>query len=410
MPSIQVIAEKCPGCGLCAKVCPQTAIHLEGRKVIIDLDKCNLCGTCEAACKKYKAILIIRPEGVLEKADLGSYRGVWVFAEQQHGKVLPVVYELLGKAEALAAALGTEVAAVLFGDGLEEATQDLIRRGADRVYVVEHEALSRFHDEPYTAVFVELIKKHKPEVVLCGATFIGRSLAPRVATKLMTGLTADCTGLDIDPERKILLQTRPALGGNILATIISPNFRPQMATIRHKVFPERQAEPAHKGTVIREIFDLSLLVSRTKILDIVEEIRSTVNLSEADVIVSGGRGVGGAEHFKVLEDLAKVLGGAVGASRAAVDAGWLPYSHQIGQTGRTVAPKIYFACGISGQVQHTVGMQSSKTIVAINKDPAAPIFKLATYGIVGDLLEVVPALTRKFRESLHPQQVVPPAP
>jgi electron transfer flavoprotein alpha subunit len=397
---IKVIAEKCPGCGLCAKVCPQQAIRMEGRKVIIDLDKCTLCAACEQACKKYKAILIVRPEATAEKADLGSYKGVWVFAEQKNGQVQPVVYELLGKARGLAASLGTDVSAVLIGDGLSEATQELIWRGADKVYVVEKQPLGKFQDEPYTNVVVELIKKYKPEIVLCGATLIGRSLIPRVATTLMTGLTADCTGLEIDPERKILLQTRPALGGNIMATIISPNYRPQMATVRHKVFSEQQPDKTRTGVVVREELDGPLLASRTKILEVVDEITSTVNLSEADIIIAGGRGVGSAENFKVLEDLAKTLGGAVGASRAAVDAGWVPYSHQVGQTGRTVAPKLYIACGISGQVQHTIGMQSSKIIVAIDKNPDAPIFKIATYGIVGDLFQVVPALTRRFKEVL----------
>jgi electron transfer flavoprotein alpha subunit len=207
--------------------------------------------------------------------------------------------------------------------------------------------------------------------------------------------------LDIEPEKKILLQTRPAFGGNIMATIISQNYRPQMATVRHKVMQPMPPDKRRKGKVIRENFDASLYASRAKLLDIVEEIESLVNLAEADIIVSGGRGMGGPENFKILEELAHVLGAAVGASRAAVDAGWMPYSHQVGQTGRTVAPKIYFACGISGQIQHLVGMQSAKIIVAINKDPDAPIFKVATYGIVADLFQIIPALTKRFKETLR---------
>ena len=236
---------------------------------------------------------------------------------------------------------------------------------------------------------------------MCGATNIGRSLISRVAINIKAGLTADCTGLDIEPDKKILLQTRPAFGGNIMATIISPNYRPQMATVRHKVFTPMTADRKRKGKIIKESFDPSFYVSRTKLIDIIEEVESTVNLSEADIIVSGGRGMGGPEKFKLLEEFAHVLGEAVGSSRAAVDAGWMPYSHQVGQTGRTVAPKIYFACGISGQIQHLVGMQSSKIIVAINKDPDAPIFKVATYGIVGDLFQVVPALTQSFKQALR---------
>ena len=284
---------------------------------------------------------------------------------------------------------------------MDDQLDELIFCGADNIYLVEAPELANFQDEPYTNVLTELIKKYKPEIFLCGATNIGRSLISRVAINIKAGLTADCTGLDIDPDKKILLQTRPAFGGNIMATIISPDYRPQMATVRHKVFAPLSPDKKRKGKIIRESFDSSLYFSRTKLLDIVEEIESLVNLAEADIIVSGGRGMGGPESFKILEELAHVLGAAVGASRAAVDSGWMPYSHQVGQTGRTVAPKIYFACGISGQIQHLVGMQSSKIIIAINKDPDAPIFKVATYGIVGDLFQVVPLLTKKFKEALR---------
>ncbi len=397
---IQIILEKCTGCALCVKACPFDAIRMVDKKAVIDLNKCTLCSACVPACK-LKAILIEKPqEAVIPQANLEDYKGVWVFAEQKKGKVQPVVYELLGKARELAASLGADVSAVLLGEHLEEEVQELIWRGADKVYVVERRELANFQDEPYTNILVELLKKYKPEIVLCGATSIGRSLISRVAVNLRVGLTADCTGLDIDPERKILLQTRPAFGGNIMATIISPNYRPQMATVRHKVFPETVSDMKHKGKIIRENFDGPTLASRAKLMDIIEEIESTVNLAEADIIVSGGRGMAGPENFKILEELAKALGAAVGASRAAVDSGWMPYSHQVGQTGRTVSPKIYIACGISGQIQHLVGMQSSRIIVAINKDQDAPIFKVATYGIVGDLFEIIPALTKKFKDVL----------
>jgi electron transfer flavoprotein alpha subunit len=395
---IQIIIEKCTGCSLCLKACPFDAIRIMDKKALIDLNKCNLCGACVPSCK-FKAIFIEKEEAA-PKEDINDYKGVWVFAEQKKGKVQPVVFELLGKARQLAQDLRTEVSALLLGERLEEEIQELIWRGADCVYVIENHALANYQDEPYTNVIVGLIKKYKPEIVLCGATSIGRSLISRVAIKIKTGLTADCTGLDIEAQRKILLQTRPAFGGNIMATIVSANYRPQMATVRHKVFPESASDMKRKGRIIRENFDGQLLASRTRLVDIVEEIESTVNLAEADIIVSGGRGLAAPENFKLVQDLAAVLGGAVGASRAAVDAGWMPYSHQVGQTGRTVSPKIYIACGISGQIQHLVGMQSAKIIVAINKDPDAPIFKVATYGAIGDLFSILPALTRKFKEVL----------
>lgn len=410
---IQIILEKCTGCSLCLKVCPFDAIRImdksgdsglasssqSHKKAVIDLDKCNLCGGCIPACK-FKAILLEKEEKACILPQIKDYRGVWVFLEQKNSKIQSVAYELLGKAQELAHRLDTKVSGILIGDNLDDQLDELIWHGADNIYLVQAPELANFQDEPYTNILVKLIQKYKPEILLCGATAIGRSLVSRVAITIKAGLTADCTGLEIDPEKKILLQTRPAFGGNIMATIISPNYRPQMATVRHKVMQPMAADKRRKGKVIRESFDSSLYVSRTRLLDIVEEIESLVNLAEADVIVSGGRGMGGSDNFKILQELAHVLGAAVGASRAAVDSGWMPYSYQVGQTGRTVAPKIYIACGISGQIQHLVGMQSSKIIVAINKDPDAPIFKVATYGIVGDLFQILPALTKKFKEAL----------
>jgi electron transfer flavoprotein alpha subunit len=397
---IKVILEKCTGCMLCIKACPFGAISMVEKKAIIDLHKCNLCGACVPACK-FKAILIEKTQVTCAAPDIKDYQGIWVFIEQKNGKIQSVAYELLGKAQELSRKLGCSVSAVCIGNNLDDQLDELFWHGADNIYLVQAAELANFQDEPYTNILVELIKKHKPEIVLCGATAIGRSLISRVAIRVKAGLTADCTGLDIEPEKKILLQTRPAFGGNIMATIISPNYRPQMATVRHKVMQPMPPDKRRKGKVIRENFDASLYASRAKLLDIVEEIESLVNLAEADIIVSGGRGMGGPENFKILEELAHVLGAAVGASRAAVDAGWMPYSHQVGQTGRTVAPKIYFACGISGQIQHLVGMQSAKIIVAINKDPDAPIFKVATYGIVADLFQIIPALTKRFKETLR---------
>lgn len=396
---IQIIIEKCTGCALCITACPFDAIRIIDKKAVISLDKCNLCGACLTACK-LKAILLEKPQDICVLPDIKDYKGVWVFIEQKNGKIQSVSYELLGKAQELAKKLNCQVSGVLIGHNTDDQIDELVWRGADNIYLVEAPELLHFQDEPYTNILVKLVQKYKPGIFLCGATAIGRSLVSRVAVRINAGLTADCTGLDIEAEKKILLQTRPAFGGNIMATIISPNHRPQMATVRHKVMQPLEVDKRRKAKIIRESFERNVYHSRTKLLDIVEEVETLVNIAEADIIVSGGRGMGGKENFKILEELAHALGAAVGSSRAAVDSGWMPYSHQVGQTGRTVAPKIYFACGISGQIQHLVGMQSSKIIIAINKDPEAPILKVATYGIIGDLFQVVPALTKKFKEVL----------
>lgn len=396
--AIRVIAEKCVGCGACVAVCPFGAISLgEDRVARIDLSKCNLCGACVDACT-FEAIEMKRAASGAAVPD--SSRDVWVFAEQSDGAIQPVAYELLGKGRELADALGSRLCAVLLGTRVAESAQALIARGADLVYAVDHPALAYFQDEPYAAVLTDLVRRHNPNTLLCGATTVGRSLMARVAVAVRAGLTADCTGLDIDPETKLLHQTRPAFGGNIMATIITPNTRPQMATVRHKVMKEAPIIEGRKGEVVFEQIAETLLKSRAKRLEFVPERDTVVNLAEADIIVSGGRGLQKPENFALLRELADVLGGAVGASRAAVDANWIPYSHQVGQTGKTVCPKIYFACGISGQIQHLAGMSSSEIIVAINKDPDAPIFKVATYGIVGDLFKIVPLLTAQFRKLL----------
>ncbi len=398
MASIKVHLEKCTGCTLCVKACAFGAIHMADRKAVIDMAKCTLCGACVAACK-FSAIEIEKAGG--PKKDLTPYKDVWVFCEQKKGVIQSISFELLGEGRKLADKLGVKLCAVLLGHGMEETAEKLGERGADKVYLVDHPALKAYQDDPYTAVMVKLVEEFKPEVILCGASTIGRSLISRVAIKTNAGLTADCTGLDIDVKERLLLQTRPAFGGNIMATIIAPNHRPQMATVRHKVMQEAPVQPGRAAEIISKAYPEETFASRTRLLDIVEELSATVNISEADIIVAGGRGMGSKENFAQLEELAKVLGGAVGASRSAVDADWIPYSHQVGQTGKTVVPKLYIACGISGQIQHLIGMQSSKTIVAINKDPDAPIFKVATYGIVGDVNELVPALIKEFKRVLN---------
>lgn len=396
MASIRIITEKCYGCRICLKACPFNAIDMVDKKAVIQ-DSCTLCGACVSSCR-FEAIELEKDE-TEAAGDISAYRGVWVFAEQKDGEVANVVLELLGEGRKLADRLGEKLSAVLPGDGMEAAARKLVSYGADNVYMVDHPSLKRFNDESYADIFTQLIEKYKPEIVLMGATTYGRSLAPRVASRLNTGLTADCTKLEIDPERRLLLQTRPAFGGNLMATIICPDHRPQMATVRPKVMKALDPDLSRIGEIIRP--DVVIPEdTRVKVIDVVTTLCEKVSLTEADIIVSGGRGLGDPKNFALVEELADLLGGAVGASRAVVDAGWIDYSHQVGQTGKTVGPKVYFACGISGAVQHLAGMSSSDTIIAINKDPEAPIFKAATLGIVGDVLEVLPALISEFKKRL----------
>lgn len=401
--NIDILKDKCTGCKLCIKACPFAALRMEEKLAVIDLSKCTLCGACVDVCKFF-AIRLSKETVASHKLsteELTQYRDVWVFAEQNEGVVQSVVFELLGKGRELADKLGVNLCAVYLGEKLGPQLEQLIWRGADIVYAVESAGLKNYLSGVFSQVLAQLILEHRPEIVLCGATTLGRSLIPRVAAAIGTGLTADCTGLEIEQKRRLLLQTRPAFGGNIMATIICPNHRPQMATVRHKVMPEASVNQSLKGKLIKKFVSEDKLLSQTKLLDIVKEEEPTVNIVEADIIVSGGRGLQGPDSFKLLQDLALSLGGAVGASRAAVDSNWIAYSHQVGQTGKTVCPKVYIACGISGQIQHLAGMQSSKVIIAINKDFSAPIFNVATYGIVGDLFEIVPALTAKLKQFLR---------
>jgi electron transfer flavoprotein alpha subunit len=368
---VAVVDDKCTFCGACVDVCPVSAITLE---------------------KEEKAVTI----------DLSAFKNVWIFIEHESGKVSNVSFELLGEGRKLADALGCQLCGMLFADKgvVDQFSKEAISHGAEKVYVMESPVLSQYRTDSYANAAIQLIRKYKPEIVLFGATTQGRDFAGTVATTLEAGLTADCTGLDIDPETKYLRQTRPAFGGNIMATILDyPNYRPQMSTVRPKVFPMPARDDSRKGEIIRETLQMTEDQVRTKILEFIKGAEA-VNLVDAEIIVSGGRGMGGAENFKVIRELANVLGAAVGASRAAVDSGWIPYEHQVGQTGRTVRPKIYFACGISGSIQHQAGMKTSDIIVAINKDSEAPIFKIATFGIVADLFTVVPMLTQEFKKRL----------
>jgi len=396
MGRIIIHQDRCSGCGECVSTCPFGAISLVSNRAQVN-EQCVLCQACLSVCPT-EAISLEEEKKDQPSVNGFSYEGVWVFGEQRQGIISEVVYELMGEGRRLADKLGTHLWVIVLGSGLQSEAEYLLHYGADRVCLVDHPDLADFHDESYTRVVSYLIEKYRPEIVLSGATAIGRSFIPRVAVRLKAGLTADCTALDIDLDQRLLLQTRPAFGGNIMATIITPVHRPQMATVRPKVMKKAAYSPLPKGRVQIETVPEDLIVPQTRIVSLVKDLTERVNLADADIIVAGGRGVGGAENFKLLYDLANVLGAAVGASRAAVDAGWIPYSHQVGQTGKTVCPKLYIACGISGAIQHLVGMQSSETIVAINKDSQAPIFSVADYGLVGNLFEIIPSLTKKLQE------------
>ncbi|NWF76627.1 MAG: electron transfer flavoprotein subunit alpha [Nitrospirae bacterium] len=392
--SVIVNIEKCTGCENCISSCPFDAIVIKEGKAFIN-EYCQACMNCLNVCPE-GAIIEIKEEKT-KQFNIGDYKGVWIFAEQREGKIASVAYELLGIGRKLADKLNTELSAIVFGAS-ESESQELIRWGADKVYYTDNEIFKQFNDEPYAKLLTILINKYLPEIVLAGATPIGRSFIPRVAARLRTGLTADCTSFEIDSETRNLLQIRPAFGGNIMATILCPNNRPQMATVRPRVMKRGQYDKTRVGEIVNITADG--ISSRTKVLQTVKEVSDlTVNLQEADIIVSGGRGLGDPKGFNLLKELAEILGGALGASRAAVDSGWIPYRHQVGQTGKTVCPKIYIACGISGAVQHLVGMQSSDIIIAINKNPDAPIFNIATFGIVGDLYEIIPLLIKKIKEA-----------
>jgi len=392
--AIRVIEDKCAGCKLCVKACPNMAISMDGKLATIALDSCNYCGSCVSTCK-FQAITIDIEKQARE--DLDQYSGVWVFGEQHDGQLAGVVTELIGTGRKLADKRGCELAVVVLGHDLDALAAEIARYPVDKVYVYEHEKLARYRPEPYTRVLSGLVRQYKPEIVLAGATTVGRGFLSRVAVDLYTGLTADCTGLEIGDDG-LLYQTRPAFGGNIMATILCPYTRPQMSTVRHKVMTPAAQGPEARAEIIKVPVEEKLLISKVNILDFIADTTQKVNIVDADIIVSGGRGMGKPENFAYLQELADLIGGAVGSSRAAVDAGWMPYPHQVGQTGKTVCPKVYIACGISGAVQHLAGMSSSDCIIAINNDKDAPIFQVADFGFVGDAVEVVQELIAQIKE------------
>lgn len=393
---INVDLEKCIGCSLCVRSCAVDAITITDKKAVIDPLKCTLCSACVEACKKYQAITISKDRGN-HNIDIAEYANVAVFIEQHEGTIAGVSYEMLGEGRKLADRLGEKLYAVMIGYEMQKQAEEVIKFGADRVFYMDGENCANFLDDTYAQLVTEFVNKEKPSILLAGATAVGRSFMPKVAAKVYGGMTADCTKLEVDTERKLLLGTRPAFGGNLMATIVCPDHRPQIATVRHKVMKPALRDEHRTGEVVIHKVTPGSVVERTKLIDIIKEVESTVNISEADIVVSGGRGMMKPDNFALLRELAEALGGAVGASRAAVDAGWIPYSHQVGQTGKTVCPKLYIACGISGSVQHMAGMQSADYIIAINRDPNADIFQVANLGIVGDVLEIVPELIKAFK-------------
>jgi electron transfer flavoprotein alpha subunit/NAD-dependent dihydropyrimidine dehydrogenase PreA subunit len=393
---LKIDLDLCTGCGACVSVCPFCALAQRAGDGKVEVNEaCTACGACVETCP-VGALSMEVAEKKVEAGVLDAYRGLWVFAEQRGGKVQEVAFELLGEGRVLADRLGVELCAVLLGHQIKDGAATLFEHGADKVYVVDHPALEKYTAEPYSEAMSALIRKYKPEILLAGATSMGRGFIARVAIQVSAGLTADCTELDVDVEKRLLLQTRPAFGGNIMACIICPDHRPQMATVRPKVFKHPVPVVGRSGTLVEE--KLVLKDPVVKVLEIVNAMQNEVNVAGAEFIVTGGRGLGAPENFKLMAELAEALGGAaVGASRAAVDAGWISSFHQVGQTGKTVRPKIYIACGVSGQIQHLVGMNSSDTIIAINKDPDAPIFGVADIGIVGDLFQVIPEMIKALK-------------
>jgi electron transfer flavoprotein alpha subunit len=385
------VTDDCTGCEECITVCPFEAIVMHNKKAKIT-EACRACGICIDACPVNALIML-----EIDKVDTSTSKGIMVYAEVNHGELHKVSFELLGKAQELAMKVNEPVYAVIIGNKLEKEVEELIKRGVNKVFVYEHPELKQFRDDPYSDLLAQCCKEENPSIFLIGATSIGRSMGPKVAAKLHTGLTADCTSLDIDSETGLLQQTRPAYGGNIMATIITPNSRPQMATVRYKMFPEAKILENPNGSVVKKPVDINKLTDRIMVLRL-EEASEQVSLTDADIIVAGGLGMGEPEGFKLIEQLALTLGGAVGASRPTVDEGWINYRHQVGLSGRTVRPQVYMACGISGAVQHQAGMKTSDIIISINQDPEAPIFKISSLGAVGNLYDVIPRLIERIKE------------
>lgn len=390
--TVWIESELCDGCERCLRACPYDAIEMAAEGAGI-LDRCTACGACISACRNGAILSDARPR---EIPDFSDYAGVWVFAEQRQGELARVTLELLGKAQALAKSLDQKVSVVLLGSGIAPLTHTLFKYGAEEVFLADHKILEAYRPESYTRVIQDLIQAHQPNIFLIGATHIGRDLAPRIARQVGSGLTADCTDLTIDKDDGLLLQTRPAFGGNVMAVIVNRYSRPQMATVRPGVMQITERNGG-QGVAIDCPVSVKEEHVQTRVLDVVMKKKKSVDLTEAGVIVAGGRGVGGAAGFELLRELADVLDGQVAGTRVAVEEAWITAEHQVGQTGKTVRPDIYIACGISGAVQHRAGMMNSKYIIAVNPDSRAPIFKIADWGIVGDFRVIIPEMIKQFK-------------
>ena len=394
---IWIDKDNCTGCEICIPTCPYDAIEMVDEIAVFNV-RCTVCGACIDSCSQ-EAILSDREE--VEKIDLSKYKGVWVFIEQRDGLLNKGSLELLSCGYKLSETLGEELCAVLIGENVTHMIETLSKYCVDKVYNAQDKHLKIYQTNAYTNTIAEIISKYKPSIVLYSATHLGRDLAPRVARRLEIGLTADCTGLEIDEKEGCLLQTRPAFGGNVMATIVTPRARPQMSTVRPGVMELVTQDKIKTPKIIEHSVQINANDLKTKILEVVKERSRHDNLQDAKIIVGGGRGIKSKDGVKVLEALAEVMGGEVAGSRVIVEKGWIPQERQIGQTGLSVHSDLYIACGISGSIQHRAGMQNSKIIIAINTDADAPIFSIADYGIVGDLFEIIPAMTKALEREIN---------
>ncbi len=394
--SIKIDRDLCIGCGLCVDTCTFDALQMNGDKPEYDLEKCTSCGLCVDNCPVEAISTVLQAS---EHNAFDDYRGVWVFAEQRYGELEVVSLELLSEGRKLARALDTSLTMVLPGHtNIEQMAKDLIAYGADRVLVLDHELLDVYTTDGYTNAIYQQVVKQKPEIFLIGATMIGRDFGPRLAARLKTGLTADCTHLGIDPETRNFLQTRPAFGGNLMATIICPNTRPQMATVRPGTMAKAELQNNPSGVIEHAEVSLQSNEIRTFVERVVSTVREGIAIEDAKIVVAVGRGLKSSKDLVLIEQLAHLLKASIAVTRPLAEAGWYPASHQVGLTGKTIRPNLYIAIGISGASQHVVGMQDSKCIVAINKDPDADIFNIAHYGIVADLYKIVPEMIRALEK------------